>query len=928
MLTIPATAAADPSTGVQTADQSAGSEQGAVATSQAAQIDPSNTNISIRVFSDGNDGSVEQSNTVSSDAEAENENETKQDADQSQAGAGGIQTSDQTAYNGQLAAAYSTALQFGASNTNLPIRVGSDGSNGSVEQSNEVSSEAEAENENETKQDADQSQAGGTACCAAGKAADQKSGACCATAPGVQTADQKAVNEQAAGAKSAAVQKGASNVNLAIRVGSEGDGGSVTQTNAVSSKAEAENENETKQDADQSQAGGSGIQATDQVAGNKQVAGAASTAVQEKPRNVNISIRVLSDGNDGNVRQSNEVSSKAEADNENETKQDADQTIGSGDKRGLDAKNGCCTSQAGIQTAEQHNASGQFALAGSAATQNGAKNVNMPIRVGSDGGNGSVEQSNEVSSKAEAENENETKQDADQTIGSGDKRGLDAKNGCCASQAGIQTAEQANVNLQGATAFSVAAQDGAKNVNSPIRVKSDGNDGSVEQSNEVSSEAEAENENETKQDADQTIGSGDKRLADLAWTDGKDGKGDCCQSGTGVQTAEQANLSVQAATAFSLAKQEDAKNANSPIRVKSDGNDGSVEQSNDVSSEAEAENENETEQDVDQGQSGGGAGLGVQVAYQTSLSGQIAAAASGAFQFGASNSNDPVRVKSDGGGGSVKQSNDVSSEAEAENENETEQDADQWQKGGGECRCKDAIGIQVTGQKAVNEQAAKAASIALQDFGKSECGCKAGGNSNGGLRVLSEGDDGRVEQSNDVSSEAEAENENETEQKADQKQGGGSGIGIQVLGQKAWNGQAAVALSAAAQLGARNSNHPLRVKSDGGGGSVKQSNDVSSEAEAENENETEQKAGQFDHRRPCGCADGLGVQVLGQSATSVQVAKALSEALQKAPANSNKPASVWSDGGGGRVDQGNEADSDASSENENELEQFVRQLQL
>jgi hypothetical protein len=744
MLTIPATAAADPSTGVQTADQSAGSEQGAVATSQAAQIDPSNTNISIRVFSDGNDGSVEQSNTVSSDAEAENENETKQDADQSQAGAGGIQTSDQTAYNGQLAAAYSTALQFGASNTNLPIRVGSDGSNGSVEQSNEVSSEAEAENENETKQDADQSQAGG-----------------------------------------------------------------------------------------------SGIQATDQVAGNKQVAGAASTAVQEKPRNVNISIRVLSDGNDGNVRQSNEVSSKAEADNENETKQDADQTIGSGDKRGLDAKNGCC-----------------------------------------------------------------------------------------ASQAGIQTAEQANVNLQGATAFSVAAQDGAKNVNSPIRVKSDGNDGSVEQSNEVSSEAEAENENETKQDVDQTIGSGDKRLADLAWTDGKDGKGDCCQSGTGVQTAEQANLSVQAATAFSLAKQEDAKNANSPIRVKSDGNDGSVEQSNDVSSEAEAENENETEQDVDQGQSGGGAGLGVQVAYQTSLSGQIAAAASGAFQFGASNSNDPVRVKSDGGGGSVKQSNDVSSEAEAENENETEQDADQWQKGGGECRCKDAIGIQVTGQKAVNEQAAKAASIALQDFGKSECGCKAGGNSNGGLRVLSEGDDGRVEQSNDVSSEAEAENENETEQKADQKQGGGSGIGIQVLGQKAWNGQAAVALSAAAQLGARNSNHPLRVKGDGGGGSVKQSNDVSSEAEAENENETEQKAGQFDHRRPCGCADGLGVQVLGQSATSVQVAKALSEALQKAPANSNKPASVWSDGGGGRVDQGNEADSDASSENENELEQFVRQLQL
>ena len=46
---------------VQTVGQSAASDQQAGAASGATQIDPSNTNISVRVLSDGNDGPVTQS---------------------------------------------------------------------------------------------------------------------------------------------------------------------------------------------------------------------------------------------------------------------------------------------------------------------------------------------------------------------------------------------------------------------------------------------------------------------------------------------------------------------------------------------------------------------------------------------------------------------------------------------------------------------------------------------------------------------------------------------------------------------------------------------------------------------------------------------------------------------------------------------------
>jgi hypothetical protein len=275
LLVASATATAAPGPpGVQTADQSAGSQQGAVAASAATQYGASNKNVPIRVGSEGDNGSVEQSNDASSKAEAENENKTDQDADQSQAGS--------SCCTSAPAAADAKAADPKAADT---------------------------------------------------KVAEPKADACCASTPSVQTADQSADSKQAAAAHSAAVQKKPSNTNISIRVGSEGHNGSVDQSNEVSSKAEAENENKTKQDVDQWQIGhdrcgcadGLGIQVAGQSAKSLQGAFALSAALQAKPSNSNKPASVWSPGDGGSVDQSNDTDSEGEAENGNRLKQLAHQ---------------------------------------------------------------------------------------------------------------------------------------------------------------------------------------------------------------------------------------------------------------------------------------------------------------------------------------------------------------------------------------------------------------------------------------------------------------------------------------------------------------------------------------------------------------------------------------------------------------------------
>ena len=62
---------------VQSATQSSSTDQAALAASSATQVDPTNQNISVRVLSPGNDGTVSQSNEAESSATGTNTGDRK-----------------------------------------------------------------------------------------------------------------------------------------------------------------------------------------------------------------------------------------------------------------------------------------------------------------------------------------------------------------------------------------------------------------------------------------------------------------------------------------------------------------------------------------------------------------------------------------------------------------------------------------------------------------------------------------------------------------------------------------------------------------------------------------------------------------------------------------------------------------------------------
>ena len=830
-----------------------------------------------------------------------------------------LELAGQAAASAQGAGAQSGASQSHPSNTNVSVRVLSPGNDGNVTQSNTVSSNATAGNANVTGQSANQTQSGSCGC-----------------SGGTQAVGQEADSSQAATALSYAKQAGAGNTNTPVRVLSSGDNGNVSQTNSVDSGATAANLNGTSQSAEQAAAGGSGTQAVGQEADSKQHAAAASAAEQKGAENTNISVRVLSPGNDGDVTQSNTVASKATAANINLTGQGAGQAGGSG----------------GTQAIGQDADNDQSATALSAAKQDGAKNRNIPVRVLSDGYGGDVTQTNSVDSSASAGNLNATKQYADQDQGGKDK--------CCAA-GGTQAIGQDADSKQKAGALSVALQSGASNTNTPVRVGSKGADGDVSQTNSVESKATALNVNLTGQKAKQ------------------DQAGDCKCAADGTQAIGQKAKNDQSAAAASLAAQYPGRdrcgcgssgNTNTPVRVDSDnrGHGGSVEQSNSVASSAGAGNLNALYQGADQDQSGSG---GTQAIGQKAKNEQDALALSAALQSGATNTNTPVRVDSKGDDGDVTQSNSVESKATALNGNLTKQDADQIQ-GGSSCGCA-SIGIQAIGQEAYSTQGAGALSLALQHGASNE---------NSPVRVDSHGGGGSVDQSNSVGSAATAANLNALGQDADQTQGGGHGIAVQAIGQSAKNDQKAIGLSAALQLGASNRNSPVEVggkdhrkadghkgdrkadghkgdrkadghkddrKADGykddrkadrkaDGGDVSQSNSVASNATALNINLTKQDAEQHQGGRDkeCGCHGAIGIQAIGQEAKNEQGALAGSLAIQAfgrdkcgcpSGGNSNTPVGVGSKRSGGSVDQSNDVHSSAKALNLNALYQGATQGQ-
>jgi hypothetical protein len=632
--------AADP---VQSATQSSSTDQGAYAASSATQIEPSNQNISVRVLSPGNDGSVDQSNEATSNATATNTATTTQNANQtSSSGCGCVPWKDlQSGSVGDVLGGAMNAAGTGAadpqstapSTTAAPAEDTASPASGST-QANDASSAGTSSNAAPTTQTGTQSSSSGGS--------------------GVQSSQQDASTEQNAVAASSATQVKPSNSNISVRILSPGNDGAVSQSNEADSNANATNNATTTQGSNQNQSGsGSGVQSSTQSAETEQKAIGLSSATQIKPENDNLSVRILSPGDGGSVSQENEATSNATATNSAPVTQTSTQTDPS-------SSCGCHGSSPSVQAIGQKSEIDQAGFAASSAFQLEPKNTNDPVRIASGGNDGSVDQSNEASSDATTTNTAPVTQ-------TGTQSQAPSKCGCSDSPA-VQAIGQKSETEQLAAALSSAKQIGASNENGPVRIWSPGDGGSVSQENEADSSATATNTAPTTQYATQTqFGSGVQAIGQKSETE---------QKAFGLSSAEQFPGESECGCGGSFGNSAD------PVRLWSPGNDGSLDQSNEATSNADASNTAPTTQNGTQTNYGSSCGcskgLGVQALGQYATVDQLAAALSAAKQIGATNKSEPIRIKSWGGGGSTDQENEATSDSSAPNSATTLQKGTQF----------------------------------------------------------------------------------------------------------------------------------------------------------------------------------------------------------------------------------------------------------
>jgi hypothetical protein len=342
--------------GTQAIGQSAGSHQVAGSAAGSVQVAPTNTNISVRIGSPGNDGAVTQTNSSSATSAAGNKNTTSQTAGQS-----GVaqQAIGQDAHNAQAALSAAGSAQLAPKNENISVRIHSPGDNGPVTQSNTSSAQSAAGNENATTQSAEQSGRGGGA---------------------QQEIGQGASSAQAAKSIGLSLQKHPVNANTPVRIKSAGGGGPVTQSNSSSAASAAGNHNTTTQSAAQAAGGiplggrtcdacehghGTVVQAIGQDAVNEQLAESAGLSLQLSPVNTN-----AGDGG-GAVDQRNTSNAASSAGNENATSQTARQSAGRAAPKPSRVVDGCdgCGDSPTVQAIGQSVANRQAAFSAALSKQ-------------------------------------------------------------------------------------------------------------------------------------------------------------------------------------------------------------------------------------------------------------------------------------------------------------------------------------------------------------------------------------------------------------------------------------------------------------------------------------------------------------------------------------------------------------------------------
>jgi hypothetical protein len=387
------------------------------------------------------------------------------------------QTVAQLAGNHQSADASATSTQIKPENTNVSVRVLSPGSNGSVSQSNTSAAAAVAANANQLAQSASQN-AGGTY--PGGHATP------------VQSTGQIAVSKQDADAWADSTQVKPKNTNVSVQVLSPGDDGDVTQENSSAALGLALNKNDTTQTATEDAGTVSPVQTAAQVAKNDQDANASAKSKQIEPKNTNVSVRVLSKGDNGSVEQKNTSKAIGIGANLNRTEQTTTQ---SGDRHG-----------SAIQDAAQVAKSEQDADAWADSVQVKPTNKNASVRVLSPGDDGEVSQENSSSALGIAANQNHT----DQTV-TQDQGGY-------YGDVAVQAAGQIASNDQDAWASADSVQIKPENSNLSVRTldldkghdAKDEDGGEVSQTNTSKALALSLNANDLAQTADQSR-SGDER---------------------------------------------------------------------------------------------------------------------------------------------------------------------------------------------------------------------------------------------------------------------------------------------------------------------------------------------------------------------------------------------------------------------------------
>lgn len=312
---------------------------------------------------------------------------------------------------------------------------------------------------------------------------------------GGQSAAQQAANMQSATSGATSTQYNPTNQNISVRVLSPGDNGDVSQSNNSSAESGALNLNKTGQAVSQDQSGSGSsccsaaqeaMQQAAQWAGSKQSATSTADSTQKDPSNRNISVRVLSGGDNGSVDQSNNSFAGSFAGNANKTMQGTRQSQGSSDETPADAtpsdgrivKNpcGCGSSSEGIQAAGQDALNDQTAESHANSTQIAPSNENISVRVLSPGSDGSVDQENNSDAESFAGNLNLTKQHIDQSgpasSGCGCEPVVLSRGLCCpGSSTGIQAAGQDAWNQQDAMSSAESKQIKPQNVNKSLRLK-------------------------------------------------------------------------------------------------------------------------------------------------------------------------------------------------------------------------------------------------------------------------------------------------------------------------------------------------------------------------------------------------------------------------------------------------------------------------